>query len=282
MRRVLVRNGAAAVRMGAFNRLGSVARRFSTAVAADDKNAPVTQDGTKGIFGITGFHWYPTIGLGAAAILAKEIVIIEEHLMTQVFIGGMLFTAWVNARDAALKHAQDNTQLYTDKWNDSHNLLVDTYKRYALLEQFALSHEADLKNLWQEEERVARLTKEYQELKYKETAREAILLKLKGIQSLEVDQREDVQGKLIARARKHLNKEFSKAPAEVQSKVVDFAIKNIYVRPIGESKPLPAEHPVQSIINQFLNTPLTFQQLGVASKREAIYQKMKAEQQVAH
>jgi len=188
-----------------------------------------------GLFG--KWPWYPLIGLGAVTAISKEILILNDEL---VYVGMFLaFTTGVYIQfgpqlssylDSKIAQ-QRNTML------DCCDIAIDTAKRFIIIENRNKSFPEDLRNLFEEEMRMTKLSVDYQNKKHRIDIRDAVLQKLSTIKALEdeatieykkalrsytVDYVKDKYSELSPHEKEnHLNQIIDQLPTKAGSKMVE-------------------------------------------------------------
>lgn len=242
-----------------------------TKAVTENKDDALTAEAPKGILN-RGYEWYPVIGLGVAAAVTQEWWIVDELWITGGCFFGVLYTAYVLGFDSMAAKAKAGFQQRATQTQAAFGIRLDMLKRYQMLEEFSLTHAAELRNLYAEEAKINAMAVDYQNLKHKNETRNAVLHKLKSIKVLEEDARRQAIAALGQKAGEYVQTAFASAPAAVKNKQIDSAIANIVPElstraiALARAKPAPplaADDPVKLLFDEFLATPRTFEQLGV-------------------
>jgi len=191
------------------------------------------------MWGIQGVDMYPVAGLGVTALIAKELWLVDEYWITGGCVIACFWGAWVMLRDAMDKNAQDDFAKNLAEARCCLDLLIDNVNRHMLLNEFDLSHPADLKNLYEEEARANALAAEYQSIKFRLDTRNVVEAKLSQLYSLEQGARQTAIASLLTSAHEYVVAQIAQAPADVQAQIVDSAIDRM--SPLRVLSKVPAE-----------------------------------------
>lgn len=236
------------------------------------------------VFGLQGYQWPPLIAMGMIPLLTKELVPLDPTFLHASIVAVEYWVLWTFWRDT--RHTR---RKYVFKRNflrrlEAIGIRVDHLKRFLLLEEFALSHPQDLRTLYSEENRINQMAVDYQNLKHQLDTRNAIISKLRTLQSLEEDVRRKAVDALSTRAAEYVRDTFVSAPSAVKNKAIDLGIKNM-VSELSSSSvarmrskppaPLPADDPVKLLFDEFLSKPRSPQDLGVENSVQKFLAKEK-------
>jgi len=269
------RVGRVAPRIASSFRSAVSQRTFSTeapkAVVASQEDAVVAEEPKGGILN-RGYEWYPVVGLGLAAAVTQEWLIVDEYWVTSFAYGTVMYAAYVLGHDKILASGKEAFAKQTAQTKAAFGIRLDNLKRYKALEEFSLSHAEELRNLYAEEAKVNAMAVEYQNLKHKFDTRNAILSKLKAIKMLEEDARRQAILALATKAGEYVATSYAAAPQDVKDKNIESGIaaiapelttRSIALARAAPFKPLAQDDPVKLLFDEFLSKPRTFQQLGV-------------------
>jgi len=271
-------------------RLGSEADHPVTHPVDPEAIIKPEEEESKGLLN-RGYELYPTIGLALAAAVTQEWWIIDEYWVTGGCLSVAIYGIYLTQIENVLKRHRNGWNKQVSQTKAALGIRLDMLKSYEELETFALTHGEDLRALYAEERRVAKLAVEYENLKRKADLQSMILNRLRTIQNLEQDTRQKAVAALSKTAVDYVTKSFMSAPAAVKAKSVDWNINRIAPEMkmswmIREKKAgtqgLAANDPLKVLFDEFLAKSYKPADLGVQDsvqrflRREADSKKAKA------
>jgi len=184
-----------------------------------------------------------------------------------------LFSAYIYIGEDVKKYFENQASQQKDQLYETYNILLDTLRRYIIIEKRNQSFPEDIKNLQDEEKKMGAITVDYQNRKHRIDVTESILQKLKTVRTLEVEQENEYKKALKAYALRYIEEKLSQIPTEDKMNHIDLLIQDM---PSGKGTEV-YEQLIAQYLNEFLSYQYSSEELGVQSRLPSYLAKANAD-----
>jgi len=248
----------------------------SVSASTSASTAVEEQKEEKGLFG--QWPYYPLVGLGLISAISKEVLILNDELVYVSMFGAFTTTLYIYLGQDVKNYFQDKIGAQRNALLECCDIAIDSAKRFITLEKRNKSFPDDLKTLYEEEQRMAALTVEYQNKRHQIDVRDAVLQKLSTVRALEAEESTEYKRSLQSYALEYVRDKFSHLSADERSRQIDLLIDSL---PSNKGSSV-FEDMIATYFNEFLSQQYSTSELGVASRVPLFLSKEAAEAKAKH
>jgi len=218
-----------------------------------------------GLFG----KWpiYPMFGLGAAILLSKELLLVNEEFLVGCTFVTFMMGAYIMFQEQVARSIDSSINELRERHLDVRDISIDHIKRLILIEQQNLTYQEDVKALYDEEMKAEQMAVEYKNAKHKLDIKTAMLQKLQTLRSLEEEELQQIKAALVERAGAYSRSQFEGSSEQEKAQTIDDAIDLIPTK-VGEAIKVDKQRKdrITAYFDEYFKNQYTLDQLGVSSR----------------
>jgi len=219
-----------------------------------------------GLFG----KWplYPMFGLGAAILLSKELLMVNEEFLVGCSVLTFTMASYIMFQEQVSTALDSSISELRERQIDATDLAIDHVKRLILLEQQHSTFPEDVKALHEEETNAEKLAVEYQNAKHHLDIKTTTLQKLQTLHALEAEELEQIKGALIQRAGDFARAQFEASSEEEKAQLIDETINLIpsQIDQADTQTDKPQKDRITGYFDEYFKRQYTLDQLGITSR----------------